>query len=396
MTTTIPDTAAFARLKVVSGLAGELRDRVAAEAEQILMVSAAALLPAYGLDRLLIGLSTIEHGNGAPSEFLQILGYRTTTGEVVAVSGTCPEINLPAGTRPLTDLLGAYAEVADGVVDEDCAWRLLLTADGAVCLQWDWHDLVEHGLDLRDPVPLSEATYYAMLGGVLPAGVDASMTVAGRDVRVYSGGGATSLSVTVAVGAGTQRLTTLDEFHARVAALAERHGLAVAYAPGRRLDVLAAALCTTIDTTAFADRVSELTEHAPAVAATVPVELLRRAQRALAGDLPVDLLREAFGDVVDELLGGAEAEQARVITVRLAAPATRVVRDALTGLGAMAAGDDGPVEVRVGDDGIGVRVTVPACPLGVAQHVAREFVRFCVALHLDVDVAEVVSIEPAP
>ena len=225
--TDIPGTAALARLKTLGGIAGELQDRVAAEAEHALSISAAALLPACGLDRVLVGLCTIEHGNGIPSEFLPVLGYRTVTGDVEAVTDMCWEIDLPAEAHPLTTLLEAYAAAADGVVDEDCAWRLLLTTDGAARLDWDWHDRVDHDLDLRDPAPMSEATYYAMLGGELPPG-GASMTVAGRDVRVYSAAGASSLTVTVPVGAGGQRLDTLDEFHTLVAELAQQHGLAVA------------------------------------------------------------------------------------------------------------------------------------------------------------------------
>ena len=274
MTTThtaIPGTAALERLKTLSGIAGELQDRVAAEAEHVLSVSAAALLPACGLDRLLVGLCTIEHGNGAPSQFLQILGYRTVTGDVEAVTDMCREIDLPAEAHPLTTLLEAYAAAADGVVGPDCAWRLLLTTVGAARLGWEWDDRVEHDLDLQDPAPLSEATFYAMLAGEFPAGSD-RMTVAGRDVRVYSAAGASSLTVTVPVGAGSQRLDTLDEFHALVAELAQRHGLAVAYAPGRRLDVLAFAAVHG----RRHDRVRRPRERAdrarPSVAAAVPVE----------------------------------------------------------------------------------------------------------------------------
>ena len=288
MTTThtaIPGTAALERLKTLSGIAGELQDRVAAEAEHVLSVSAAALLPACGLDRLLVGLCTIEHGNGAPSQFLQILGYRTVTGDVEAVTDMCREIDLPAEAHPLTTLLEAYAAAADGVVGPDCAWRLLLTTVGAVRLGWEWDDRVEHDLDLQDPAPLSEATFYAMLAGEFPAGSD-RITVAGRDVRVYSAAGASSLTVTVPVGAGSQRLDTLDEFHALVAELAQRHGLAVAYAPGRRLDVLAFALSTAVDTTAFADRVSELTEDASFFVSEGTGGLSRQGNRAVRSTAP--------------------------------------------------------------------------------------------------------------
>lgn len=231
-----------------------------------------------------------------------------------------------------------------------------------------------------------------MLAGELPPG-GAPMTIAGRDVRVYAGVGATSLTVTVPVSARVQRLGTLDEFHDRVDELAQQHGVAVAYAPGRRLDLLASALCTAVDTTTFADRVSELTEHAPSVARAVPVEMLRRAQRAMAGDSN-DAEHHVLADLVDELLGGAEFEQAQVITVRLATAATPAVRDALVDLAGMTAAADARVDVRVSDDGLEVCVTVADCSLGVAQDLAREFVRFCAALRIEI--AELVSIFPSP
>ena len=393
----IPGTAALARLRTLSGLASELCDRAAAEAEHVLSVSATALMATCGLDRVLVGVCTIESGNGAPSDFVQILGYRTSTGDIEAVTDACPEIALPTAADPLTTLLDAYAAAADNVVDPDCAWRLLLTADGAVRLEWNWHDLVEHDLDLRDPAPLSEATYYAMLDGVLPAG-SASLTIAGRNVRMYSAADTTSLMVTVPVGAGVQRLETLDEFHTRVGALAQEHGLGVAYAPGRRLDVLAAAMCRAVDTTAFVDRVSELTERAPSVARAVPVEMLRRAQRAMAGDSN-DAEHDALADLVDDLLGGAATAPGWVTTVRLATAATPAVRDALTStideeLEAMATMTGARAKVRVSDDGLDVSLTVAGCALGVAQNMVREFVRFCAALRIEI--AEVVSIVPAP
>ena len=52
------------------------------------------------------------------------------------------------------------------------------------------------------------------------------------------------------------------------------------------------------------------------------------------------------------------------------------------------------VDVRVSDDGLEVCVTVADCSLGVAQNLAREFLRFCGALRIEI--AELVSIVPAP
>ena len=394
--------AALQRLKTLGGIAGELQDRVAAEAEHALSCGAAELLAACGLDRLLVGLCTVEYGHGAPDEFLKVLGYRTLTGHIEAagVTDACATVSLPAGTRPLTALLEAYAAAAVGVADTDSSWRLLLTTDGAVRLPWEWDDHVNHDLDLRDHAPPARATYHALLAGEIAAD-SARMTIAGSDVRVFTGAGATSLTVSVPAVCGVERLAALDEFHARVGALARHHAVAASYSPGRRLDMLAAALCTGIDTTVLRDEVSLLTEGCAALTTTVPVELLRRAQRALASDNH-DIERRSLAELTAALAGADDRATRWVITLRLAEPATRPLRDALIAAAGGAAcwqhpSDDAAttdVQVSVDDDSRGVSVTVAACQLGVAQHVARSFLRYCAAL--GVEVAELVSIVPAP
>ena len=113
----------------------------------------------------------------------------------------------------------------------------------------------------------------------------------------------------------------------------------------------------------------------------------------MAGDSN-DAEHDVLADLVDELLGGAEIEQAQAITVRLATAATTAVRDALTDLAAMTAAADARVDVRVSDDGLEVCLTVADCSVGVAQDLAREFLRFCGALRIEI--AELVSIVPSP
>ena len=206
--TDTPHVAALQRLKTLGGIAGELQDRVAAEAEHALSCGAAELLAACGLDRLLVGLCTVEYGHGAPGEFLKVLGYRTLTGHIEAagVTDACASVSLPAGARAAHALLEAYAAAAVGVADADSSWRLLLTTDGAVRLD------VGVGRP-RQPRPGPAATPHRPPGrpttpcsaGEIAAD-SARMTIAGSDVRVFTGAGATSLTVTVPAVCGVERL----------------------------------------------------------------------------------------------------------------------------------------------------------------------------------------------